>query len=139
MLVTVPRDRLGDWWAVVLPWLEAVERRSKGKESVAALRAGIEGEDLQLWVWWRGELRALAVTEVVRYPGTRRVRVRICTGRDRREWLAAGLAAIEQWAASLGCDSVEPICRRGWERELRALGYRCDHVIMRKGLAHVGQ
>lgn len=134
MLVTIPADRLSDWWATVLPWLEAVERRSKGKESVARLRAGLEDEALQLWLWYRGELRALAVTEVVQYPGARMVRVRICTGRDRHEWLAAGLAAIEQWGRTLGCDAVEPIARRGWQRDLKALGYRCDHLIMTKGL-----
>lgn len=134
MLVTVPRDRLSDWWADVLPWLEGVEKRSKGKESVAALRAGIEAEDLQLWVWYRGELRALAVTEILQGPACRTCRVRIVTGRDRHEWAAASLAAIEEWALSIGCDTVEPICRRGWERDLRALGYRCDHLIMRKEL-----
>ena len=132
MLAVIPRDRLSDWWATVLPWLEAVAQRSKGKESVERLRAGIEGEDLQLWVWFRGELRALAVTEIVQYPGTRRLRVRIVTGKDRQEWAAASLAAMEAWAAEIGCDAVEPICRRGWERDLRALGYRCDHLIMEK-------
>lgn len=132
MLAVVPADRLSDWWATVLPWLEAVAQRSKGKESAERLRAGIEAEELQLWVWFRGELRALAVTEIVQYPGTRRLRVRIVTGKDRHEWYAASLAAMEAWAAEIGCDAVEPICRRGWERDLRALGYRCDHLIMEK-------
>jgi len=132
MLVPVPAARLGDWWATVRPWLEQVEKRSKGKESVARLHEGLLAEELQLWVWWHGELRALAVTEIVQYPGTRRLRVRIVTGRDRHEWYAASLAAMEAWAAEIGCDAVEPICRRGWERDLRALGYRCDHLIMEK-------
>lgn len=134
MLATVPRDRLSDWWATVEPWLAAVERRSKGKESVASLKADLEAENVQLWIWYRGELRALAITELLQHPGCKICRVRIVTGKDRHEWAAASLAAIERWAASVGCDAVEPICRRGWERDLRALGYRCDHLIMRKGL-----
>ena len=132
MLVVVPRDRLSDWWATVLPWLDAVERRSKGKESAAALRAELEAGTAQLWMWYRDELRALAVTEVLQMPGCKIVRVRIVTGRERHEWAAPSLAAIEAWAAEIGCSAVEPICRRGWERDLRALGYRADHLIMHK-------
>ena len=48
--------------------------------------------------------------------------------------LVAGLAAIEAWAREQGCDAVEPFCRPGWKRELRALGYRERHVLMRKAL-----
>jgi hypothetical protein len=132
VLACIPAERLGDWWATVLPWLEAVERRSKGKESVAAIRAELEQQHAQLWLWYRGELRALAITEIVQFPGAKVCRVRIVTGRDRHEWAAASLAAIERWAAAIGCSAVEPICRRGWERDLRALGYRCDHLIMQK-------
>ena len=135
-LAVVPPERLQFWETALVPWLEAVERRSKGRESVVDLLNGIAEQRYQLWLWHRhAELRAIAVTEVLVHAGGAKVcRIRICTGRDRHEWLAEGMEAIADWALRIGCQAVEPVCRRGWERELRRLGYRCTHLVMEKVL-----
>jgi len=122
-------------WPLVVPLLEPVVLRSRGKESLVELRAALGTGSKQLWVWCSDAgVRALAITDVAVYPAARICRISICTGERRGEWLAPGLAAIEAWAREQGCDAVEPFCRPGWKRELQALGYRERHVLMRKVL-----
>lgn len=134
MLAYVPASAIDAVWPEVEPWLLAVEKRSRGRESAADLRGHLAAGALQLWLWQDDGIKALAVAEIMELPGTRLCRVRIATGRDRRAWLGPGLAAIEAWAAENGCSAVEPICRRGWEPELKALGYRTHHIEMSKEL-----
>jgi hypothetical protein len=131
-------EQLEAVWPHVATLLAEVCTRSRGKESLVELRAALGGGIKQLWTWWepdgKGTVRALAVTDVAVYPGTRICRISICVGAGRRAWLSDGLAAIEAWAREQGCDAVEPFCRPGWKRELQALGYRERHVLMRKEL-----
>jgi hypothetical protein len=134
----VPPEDLEAVWPMVAGLLVEVCTRSRGKESLVELRAALGAGAKQLWAWFRdggqGPVQALAVTDVAIYPGTKICRISICVGDARREWLAAGLAAIEAWARLQGCDAVEPFCRPGWKRELQDLGYRERHVLMRKAL-----
>lgn len=131
----VGRDNVDLAWPVIEPWLEAVEKRSKGRISAAQLREEVAAGGSQVWLW--GEPPSgLAVTEIVQLPTIKICKVRIATGRNRRDWLGPGLAAIEKWAAENGCQEVEPHPRPGWRRELEALGYRSHHLEMRKEIDH---
>lgn len=88
------------------------------KEAVDAGRA-------QLWCGTHSAL----VTEIIVYP-----RKKVC-----RIWMAGGLLwelkddmlpAVEGWAKSKGCDAVEIIGRKGWQRVLD--DYRQPHVRLVK-------
>ena len=118
------------------PWFELIEKTSKGRERAEGLLRAIETADMQLWIWWPAadHVKAVCITEIVVCPAVKICRIRACVGTDRSEWLAAALPTIEAWAAQNGCDLVEPIARIGWERDLKALGYRKHHVLMSKAL-----
>lgn len=123
-------------WPYLRPWFEIIEKSSRGRESAVQLLHGVENGSLQCWIWWPTpeEVKAVCLTEIVIHPQKKVCRIRACVGRDRSEWLAAALPVIEEWAASTGCDEVEPVARIGWERDLKALGYRKFHVLMKKAL-----
>jgi len=136
-------DQVDAAWPLVAGWLEGVVARSRGKESLAELRAAFVAGRKQLWIWvppasagagLAAGVQALAVTEIVNYPAAKICRVCIATGERRGQWLAPGLAVIEAWAKAQGCDAVEPVARLGWERELKQLGYRAHHMILAKEL-----
>jgi hypothetical protein len=135
-LAGVQPDQVRVLWPYLRSWFELVEKTSKGRESAAELVQAIEESRAQLWIWWPSadEVKAICVTEITVHPGTKVCRIRVCVGVDRSEWLAAALPTIEAWAAQNGCDSVEPVARIGWERDLKALGYRKHHLLMAKAV-----
>ncbi len=135
-LVGVQPDQIRVLWPYVREWFELVEKSSKGRESSVQLLHAVEQGQTQCWVWWptQNEIKAVCLTEIVIHPERKVCRIRACVGRDRSEWLAAALPTIEAWAESVGCDEVEPVARIGWERDLKALGYRKFHVLMSKRL-----
>ena len=135
MLECISVERLNTIWPTLLPWLEAIEKRSRGRESVAGIKADLESKNAQLWCWWRHGLKAMAVTEIKEHPGAKVCHVRICTGAERHLWLAKGLEGIEAWAASIGCHEVDSDARIGWERDLKGLGYRKHHFFCSKRIA----
>lgn len=51
-------------------------------------------------------------------------------GDRMREWLAPGLALIEEWARSVGCTAIETPGRKGWHRALRPLGYEQGRKVL---------
>jgi hypothetical protein len=136
-LVGVQPAQVGYLWPYLRPWFDLVEKSAKGRETAADLRHGVEEGSLQLWVWWPrpDEITAVCITEVILDPGVKVCRIRVCVGRDRSEWLALALPVIEAWAKSIDCGIVEPIARIGWERDLKKLGYRKNHLIMGKKVA----
>ncbi len=81
----------------------------------------------------RVRIKALAVTEIAAYPRITVCRLLACTGDDAALWVDL-LAPIEDWAKSRGCAAMEPICRPGWERRLKPMGYRKTHVVLEKRL-----
>jgi len=78
-------------------------------------------------------IKALLITEIAAYPRITVCRLLACTGDDAALWVDL-LAPIEGWAKSQGCAAMEPICRPGWERRLKPMGYRKTHVVLEKRL-----
>lgn len=78
-------------------------------------------------------MRALAITEIVPYPRITVCKLLACTGEDAHRWVDL-LAGIEAWAKERGCGVLEPICRPGWERHLKPMGYVKTHVVLEKRL-----
>lgn len=134
MLECITVDRLNTIWPAVLPWLEAIEQRSKGRISVAGIRRDLDQQNAQLWVWSRHGLKAIAITEIKQYPSAKVCHITTCTGAERHLWLAKGLKGIEAWAKSIGCSAVDTHARLGWERDLKAIGYRKKQMICVKEL-----
>jgi len=81
----------------------------------------------------RARIKAVAITEIAAYPRITVCKLLACTGDDAARWVEL-LAPIEAWAKSRGCAAMEPICRPGWERRLKPLGYRKTHVVLEKCL-----
>lgn len=66
-----------------------------------------------LWVY--GDITAAGITEVIEYPTKKVCLVAFAGGRDMPEW-AKDMPTIEQWAKSVGCESIEIHGRKGWQR-----------------------
>lgn len=136
-LAGVQPDQVRVLWPYLREWFELIEKSSRGRESAVQLLHAVEQGTVQCWIWWPepNRVKAVAVTEVIICPSTKVCRIRACVGVDRSEWLGQALPVIEAWAKEQGCGIVEPVARVGWERDLKALGYRKNHLIMGKRVA----
>lgn len=120
---------------MVLPWLEAVERRADGRETVADLRKWLDVGQLQLYCWMEEDdsVTGVLVTEIVQMARGKICRFRVCTGRNPERWMPS-VKIIEDWARANGCIAMEPIARMGWKKYLEPLGYQATHYVFEKKL-----
>jgi hypothetical protein len=128
-------EEIPELWPRVRDRIAACCERSGGKyEPIDVLRNLIVGA-MNLWmvVDESNAIKALAITEIAVYPRVTVCKLLACTGEDAALWVDL-LAPIEAWARQRGCAAMEPICRPGWERRLKPLGYRKTHVVLEKGL-----
>ena len=137
-LADVPVEDIDMLWPHLEPLLEEATATSRGKETAFDVRRSLMARDCQLWVWWEGgELKLLAVTEIVRHPRKTVGRIKICVGKPHsvsRENIIECVGIIEAWAREQGATGMENISRDGWERVLRTIGYERTHVFLEKEL-----
>ena len=74
--------------------------------------------------------KSAIVVEIVDYPQRATCRIWLAGG-DMEELIEAGKNVCD-WARGLGCDSMEIIGRRGWERQLR--DYKPTATVLVKDL-----
>jgi len=116
-------------------WQEVVQRVEHRRESPSGADAPAPASKLgwRAATCERARIKAVAITEIAAYPQITVCKLLACTGDDAARWVEL-LAPIEAWAKSRGCAAMEPICRPGWERRLKPLGYRKTHVVLEKCL-----
>jgi len=122
-------------WPTIRDRIGSCCERSGGKYAPADVLLNFLNGRMELWLVMdeAGAIQALVITEIVAYPRITVCRLLACTGDDAALWVDL-LASMEAWAKSRGCAAMEPICRPGWERRLKPLGYRKTHVVLEKSL-----
>lgn len=138
-LCDVPPEHIDILWPKIEPLIERATATSRGKETAFDIRRSLMARDCQLWIWWEdGEVKLLAIAEIVRHPRKTVARIKLCTGLEHavpREMILGCVAVIEAWAREQGATGMENVARAGWERVLRTVGYERTHVYLEKELA----
>lgn len=78
-------------------------------------------------------VHSLVLTEIVTHPRGDVCRMIGAMGHDPAAWahlINEGVA----WARSIGCVGVDIVCRPGWERLLRGLGFSKRHSVLSREL-----
>lgn len=134
-LIGVPSHCARRLWPAVEPLVARALSHADGRYGPADVLERLLEGDQQLWVWSSadGRVRATCVTEIVRYPLSKRCNLFLAAGEGMSAWIGA-LAAIEEWARAQGCDAIDCQGRAGWERVLP--GYVKTHVNLKKDLNH---
>jgi hypothetical protein len=127
----VPAEWLESIWPQAEPWIAKACVRNGNKVSSDDIKRFLLNRDMQLWITSKkGEIEAVALTEILTYPKKKYCRLLIGTGRNRQNW-QNHITIIEDWAKAQGCDGMESLARNGWERVLK--GYSKTHIFLEKG------
>jgi len=134
-LRAVTPPEIPDLWPQIRDRIASCCERSGGKYAPADVLRNLIASAMNLWIALDEDnaIKALLITEIAAYPRITVCRLLACTGDDAALWVDL-LAPIEGWAKSQGCAAMEPICRPGWERRLKPMGYRKTHVVLEKRL-----
>lgn len=118
-------------WPLVRGYLLNAIEYADGKYTEESVLESIRNRQMQLWVAGETEVLVACVTTICDYPGKKVCNLMFVGGKDMNEWKHS-LSLIEEWAKSLGCDSLEVWGRKGWERILS--DYDVIHTVIRKSL-----
>ena len=108
-------DEFNDSW----PHLKKALRLTGGTHTKRDIFDGIAVGDFQLWPG----RRSAALTEVVKYPQIRAVRVFLAGG--QLDELKKVERSISKWAQDIGARRIEIAGRRGWVRALDDYNETC--------------
>lgn len=135
-IVGVQRAQLMDVWPLVSRYFQSFAERSKGETTAGQLLADCAMGKRQCWLAIDGEknVKACGLTEIASPSQT--VIFNFCAGEGRHEWREQMVDEIERWAReAVGSRKVVIVCRPGWTKELKGMGYRETHRILERDLA----
>ena len=117
----------------VLPMIESVVARSRGRWTlIAVLRAIYEGQG-DLWAVWDGQSIPMIVgTEIyTELSGRKYLGIRFATGAGAKQYVRL-IGPIEDYARANGCAAVDGWMRKGWAKHLP--DYHMSHVLLEKDI-----
>jgi hypothetical protein len=123
-------------WPEVARLMGPSVETSKGKFTVADVRAQIMDGDLVLWVILQGKQPvAFYTTRLIEYPNRRAMAMDWLGGSGVSSWRDAALDAMEEHARANGCQHLEGYGRMAWGRILKRRGWKPEYVAYRMELS----
>lgn len=121
---------VGEWLPRVRDYTENMAQHSGGRYLREDIEEAVAHGTMQLWlVGTQKEVLAVGLTEIIRYPRSKACRMIACVGARMRDWSHLN-EFVRLWAREQGCDRMEALCRKGWERVLARHGYRPFHILL---------
>lgn len=117
-LLNVPQEGVLQAWPLVEPLIARAAAQTR-KCNLSHLRSQLAEGGAQLWAIWEPTSEAVLaafVTTLQSYPtGWNTARVVLLGGERMESWRHL-LRQVEEWARSEGCDALEIVGRKGWQR-----------------------
>ena len=108
-----PTSSLAKEWGRCAPYIQAALRYAKFSHTVDDVWHAVQSQKAQFFPLEKSAI----VTEIVDYPQRSACRIWLAGG-DMDELVEAE-KKVAAWAKSIGCDGMEIIGRKGWERMLK--------------------
>lgn len=128
----VPVKDLEKHRTIVLPYISSFVERSKGRFDSDYVFERIKKEMWTLWVVHENlELRAVLLTQIIKYPKLREFQIIMCVGRNHKDWYSL-VTRMEEYAKLIGCKKLTAVTRPGWEKVM--VGYKKSHIYLERDL-----
>lgn len=131
----IPSDDIDKLWEAVAPMLAEALKYDNSGMRLKDLKEELDADQMQLWIVADDVIRCAAVTKIANsLYGTHFARILFLAGDHIDEWLGELLTIIEKWAKEHGCDVIEAVGRKGWERVGKKFNYRHSYTVIQKDL-----
>jgi len=118
---------------------QAAGKWPKDRSSDDYLRACTDGS-AQLWlISHDGKLRAVCITELVRFPQHLVGVIELLSGEGFEEWAPDLDRVLVEWARGHGCARLRTGGRKGLTKVAQRLGYSLRAVLLEKDLSDAGR
>ena len=115
-------------WDDVSPLIEKALRHAEGELIPDDIKKHLDSANLRLWVALKDkDVIAAMVTEIIKYPRKKIVRVITLAGKDMSLWYDF-LPMLEGYAIRHGCSSLEAWTRKGTTRKLKDWKHSYDII-----------
>lgn len=132
MLIGIPHDGVDAVWPGIVERIRIACARSSGRFRADDILKSLLARDMQLWLAGRGsDVIAVAVTEIIVYPGLKACRVMMASGEDHPEWVGF-IEDIGEWARQQGCGLIEAGVRRAYLRMMPH--FHETHILIERAL-----
>lgn len=122
-------------WPTVEPMLARAVETSGGRFTITSVLHSILAGHSALWVVLDGEdIVATLTTRVSDLPGTRVLIMDWIGGSRLKEWLPLAQETLMRYGRQYGCTELQGAGRRGWQRVLRAHGWKPDYTVYKMDL-----
>lgn len=134
-LCGIKSDMLTEAWPSVEPLIVKACAGSNGRFTPGDIARAIAERDFQLWCAVNDdrEVKALALTRLMRFPQLLACETLACVGENLSDWIGH-VASIEAWAKQMGAKQSHLIARPGWAKIMKAHGYEETHRLLEKSL-----
>ena len=130
----VPADNASSVWEEVYPLLEKAQVYAAGELDTQDFFDMVKNGDMQLWIAEDDDgIFAMMLTEFVRYPRKKVMRIVSIGGKGMNRWMKY-FPALEAAALSVGCTGFEIFGRKGWLRILK--DWKCSYHVLTKDIRH---
>lgn len=121
-----------EYWPMVKHEVERAFRANHDRMDIDDIELALKEKRMQLWAIHDGEIRCVFVTQIVSYKKNKSVRIITVTGIDHQSWLKLGCDTLTQWGKENGCNMMEMLGRKGWEKSLKKEGFEEPEIFMTK-------
>ena len=132
---SVPYEHLTGMWPAIAPLLDRGTKHSGGRWTLDSIYRSIVDGSRQLWIAFEDNIIYAAVlTSIESYPGRKLLNYQLVGGYKMELWYDLMSDMLHKFASDVGCDGIETICRRGFEKEHAKHGFKATHVLMVKDI-----
>ena len=128
----IPKEVLNVVAHDVERFLEPAITLSGGRDDMSSVWKQLLAGQFQLWMAFEDEdntPKGALVTRIEHYPLKKMINYLYIGGDDLKEWHKDMLAIVEKFAKENGCQGMELVGRKGWERFLKECGWEAKHII----------
>lgn len=123
----VPKNLVDTAWLDAGMFIREAMARN-GRFPVEEIYKACKDGRMQLWTVYDGDdIKAVCVTEILKYPAMQALSIIVLTGEDRESWLHHA-EFLKQKAREWGCQRLEAWARPGWSRVLK--DWRHTHSLL---------